>query len=534
MNSEETTQKNRIAISFLLLVITFGLYLRVYNFDFISYDDPFLFIDNPHVNSGLSWDNVIWAFTSTDRLHWMPLTWITHMIDFEIYGSAASGHHLTSLAIHLLNTVLLLLFLYKATNRYWQSVFVAAVFALHPLHVEPVAWIAARKDLLSSLFCFATLLLYVRYVERPGTVRYLLAVGAYLLSLMAKPMMVTLPYLLLVLDYWPLHRTGFDSSVLSGPIFSKGRFLKLFYEKIPFIVASAAFALLAYFSQSRSNAISALQDVSLSSRAANAIVAYATYVWKIFWPAKLAVIYPLRSSLPAWEVAISALFLLLVTVWVFRNAKNHRYLPAGWLWFLGTLLPVIGIIPIGHIFMADRFTYIPMIGVSIILAWGVPELPGKWHAAWLPSAVAVSAIIVLLALTIASWEYLAFWKDSLSLFSRAAAVTEGNYVSLSNIGTELEKQGKYDDAIQYYLKSIRAEPRYDLGYSYLGYALSKKGEYYQALYYFSKAIELNPGLTEARTGLAICQFEISGRDKHLSKARGRQAGSGRPDSLNRF
>jgi tetratricopeptide (TPR) repeat protein len=525
MNPEHTARKNRIVISFLLLLVTLGLYVRVHNFGFISYDDPFLFVNNPHVNSGLSWDNVIWAFTSTDRLHWMPLTWITHMIDFQIYGASAPAHHLTNLAIHLLNTALLLLFLYKATNRYWQSLFVAALFALHPLHVEPVAWIAARKDLLSSLFCFATLVLYVRYVERPGAVRYTLTVGMYILSLMAKPMMVTLPYLLLVLDYWPLQRTGFGSSTGPGPIVNKSQCLTLIYEKTPFIVASAAFALLAYLSQSQSNAVSTIYDVSLSSRAANVIVAYADYVWKIFWPAKLAVIYPYRSSLPAWEVAISALFLILVTAWVFRNSKDHRYLPAGWLWFLGTLLPVIGIIPIGHISMADRFTYIPMIGISIIIAWGVPELLKKRRAVLRPSALAASAIAVLLVLTIASWEYLSYWKDSLSLFSRAAAVTEGNFVSLSNIGAELEKQGKYDEAIQYYLESVRVEPKFDLGYSYLGYALSKEGDYYQALYYFTKATELNPDLNEAKIGLAICEFEISRRSKTFSKTSAAQGGT---------
>ncbi len=507
----------RIFISVLLLLVTFGLYFQVNRFDFINYDDEFLLVDNANVNSGISWENIAWSLTSTDKYHWIPLTWISHMADFLLFGTDASGHHLTNVVFHLLNTLVLLLFLYKATHRYWQSAFVAALFALHPLHVESVAWVTARKDVLSSLFWLITLLLYLRYVQRPGIMRYLLTLGTYILALMAKPMVITLPFLLLLLDYWPLQRIGFDSSAHSRPIPEEGRLQKLVYEKIPFIVVSAVFSLLVYFTQLNSGAISTLQDIPLTPRISNVIVAYAKYVWKMFWPAKLAVIYPYRISIPVWEVVISATFLIFVTLWVFRNAKSHRYLPVGWLWFLGTLLPVIGIIQIGYASMADKFTYIPLIGLFLMIAWGIPDLLGKWQVPWRRNALTISVTIVLLVLSMRTGEYLGCWKDNITLYTKALEVTDDNFMVLNNLGEALAKQGRIDEAIEFFSDSVRANPRFEIAYVNLGYAFMGKHDYYEAAYDFTQALEQKPNDEITRMALQMCLNEIS-RKTHPSKS----------------
>lgn len=482
----------RLASSFLLLLSVSLLYFKTYSFDFINYDDDFLLTGNLRVNTGVSWLNLLWAFSSLDKLQWAPLTWISHMLDFQMFGANPSGHHLVSVAFHLLNTLLLQLFLYKATNAYWRSTFVAALFALHPLHVEPVAWISARKDLLCTLFFLLTLRCYAHYAEKPGIRRYFPVLGMYGLGLMSKPMLVTVPFLILLLDYWPLRRTD------------KCKPLELAREKIPFLIMAIASSAIAFLSQLKSNAISTLQDTDLASRLASAVTAYANYIGKMFWPKDLAVIYPLRAQIPALEIIAASVLLLLLTAFALRYAKSHRYLPVGWLWFLGTLVPVIGIVQIGQAWMADKFTYIPMIGLFLMVAWGIPDLLDQWRPSWQRVVLVPMAAIVLLASIARSWNYLDCWKNSISLYTKALESTEGNFLALNNLGQALAQQGRGDEALRCFFGSIHANPRFEIGYYNIGHQLMWRSDYNKAIYYFSRALEIKPDYRKAKAELDYC------------------------------
>jgi protein O-mannosyl-transferase len=492
----------KYAATALVLFVTAVLFSQTGTFDFINYDDTPLIVYNSHVNTGFSLVNIKWAFTSMDMLQWVPLTWMSHMLDFQIYGNNASGHHISNIIYHLLNTAGLLYFLHKTTGKYWQSLFVAALFALHPLHVEPVAWVTARKDLLSTLFFLTTLLLYVRYVEKPGVWRYLPVLVAYLVTLMAKPMYVTLPLLLLVLDYWPLERPRFIGAADSNP---RSKLMFYIAEKIPFALLAGAFSVTAYLAQSTADAITKFQFSRLLVRAATIVLSYGEYVWKTFWPAKLAVIYPLESPILIGEVLVSALALVVFTILAVKYSSAHRYLLAGWLWFLIALLPVIGIVQIGSAFLADKFTYIPIVGLFIVIAWGVPELLAKRAVKSREIVMALSAVIALSLLTARSWNYVSCWKNSETLYTEALSVTDNNFLALGNLAAEYDRQGKYDEALKLYYESIQAEPRYETGYAGIGYLYLMKGDYEKAAPFFEQALQLRPDYRRAQAGLYSCR-----------------------------
>jgi len=500
MSSFATSLKNKYVATAIVLVVTAAVFLQTGSYKFINYDDTILLAYNSHVNTGFSLDNFKWAFTSNNMLQWVPLTWLSHMLDFQIYGHNASGHHISNVIYHLLNTVGLLYFLYKTTGKYWQSLFVAALFALHPLHVEPVAWVTARKDLLSTLFFLTTLLLYARYVKQPGIMRYVLTLVAYLLSLMAKPMYVTLPILLLVLDYWPLERLHITGSERT----SRSKLAYFVAEKIPFFLLTGVFSVIAYLTQAKADAITPFQFKLLLFRLSTVIVSYAEYVRKTFWPAKLAVVYPFESPIPLWQVLVSALSIVIFSIIVLRQCSVHRYLLAGWLWFLVTLLPVIGIVQIGSSFLSDKFTYIPIVGLFILIAWGVPEFLEKNQIRSGQTIIALLAIIALSLLTARSWEYVGCWKDSISLYTEALSVTKKNFMVLGNLAAEYEKEGKYDDALKYYYESIQAEPRFEPGYAGIGYLYLMRNDCENALPFFDIALKLKPGYQKAHAGRYYC------------------------------
>ncbi|NIQ87873.1 MAG: hypothetical protein GWN93_01765, partial [Deltaproteobacteria bacterium] len=405
------------------------------------------------VHKGLTRESFIWAFTTTDEANWHPLTWLSHMVDCQLYGLNPAGHHLTNVLLHSASTVLLFLILLGMTGSRWRSALVAALFALHPLHVESVAWVAERKDVLSTLFWMLTLWAYLAYTKRPERKRYLLIIVAFTLGLMAKPMLVTLPFVLLLLDYWPLKRIELGQSASGLPAANQpstiaekpgAQAFRLLLEKTPLFVLTAASSVVTFVVQKSEGAVGALEVYPLKIRVANALVSYVSYIIKMIWPQNLAVFYPHPGqSLPMWQAVAAGILLVLISIAVIRAGRRQPYLPVGWLWYLGTLVPVIGLVQVGAQAMADRYTYVPLIGLFIMAAWGVPELMKKWHHRRV--ALVVSAALVLFALMTCARLQLRHWKNSIALLSHAHAVTAKSYLVHNNLGSALNELGKYDE-----------------------------------------------------------------------------------------
>jgi len=412
-------QHLNVVLCVLLAAVTVALYSPVFGHPFVVYDDRDYVTANSHIHDGLSWNTIKWAFTSTEAANWHPLTWLSHALDYQLFALHPAGHHLDSVLIHALNAVLLLLLLAWATKRVWPSLLVAALFALHPLNVESVAWVAERKNVLSTLFLLLAVGAYGWYVQEPDWRRYLSVAALFAAGLMAKPMVITLPFVLLLLDYWPLERMqvgGTASSDIAGaPERSLGlpraSFPGLVLEKVPLLFLSAASAWITLIAQR--NAERNFEEFSLAVRVENAVVAYGLYLWKMVWPARLA-FYPHSVSLPAWQWILSLLLLIGVTAFVVVF-REKRYLPIGWFWFLGTLVPVIGLVQVGEYAMADRYAYVPLIGIFVMIAWGLADLAEatKTRAAWL----AIPAVCMLVALGWVSIRQMGFWESDYDLWS---------------------------------------------------------------------------------------------------------------------
>src|SRR5208337_1542954 len=429
-------------ICLILTAVTIGAFWQLKDNGFITYDDPAYISENPQVQGGLSRSGFLWAFSATTVAgNWHPLTWLSHMLDCQLYGVNPRGHHLTSLFIHLVNTLLLFWVWVRLTKRLWPSALVAALFAVHPLHVESVAWAAERKDVLSAFFWLTTMWAYLRYVERPGMGRYLLLPLSFALGLMAKPMLVTEPFVLLLLDYWPLGRWPQRPVVNSGR--KKGKptpgsgphpaAWRLAWEKAPLFVLAAISCLITIIMQKGAGAVASMDKLPLGARLSNALVAYVSYLVKMLWPRNLAVFYPHPlSGFPGWQIAGAGLLLAGVTALVLRGARRYPYLPVGWFWYLGTLAPVIGIVQVGAQAMADRYTYLPLIGVFIILAFGAADLGAGRRPRQL--ALAASFSLALLACLIFSWRQAGYWRNSQTIFTQDLAVTGNNSIAYSNLG----------------------------------------------------------------------------------------------------
>ena len=463
-----------------------ALYNPVNRHPFVNYDDDRYVTENPHVHKGLSWDTVSWAFTAEEQGNWHPLTWLSHALDYQLFHQNATGHHFTSLLIHAANAVLLFLLLMYATDRVGPSLFVAALFALHPINVESVAWVAERKNVLSTFFFFAALVAYCWYARRPDWHRYLAFAGLFALGLMSKPMVITLPFVLLLLDYWPLGRIqGFPSGLPSVP---QAPLSRLLVEKLPLLVLSAASAAITMRVQQAGGAMRSTAQFSLSVRLENAVVAYATYLWKMVWPSHLAPLYPHPGdSLPAWQVAISALVLLAVTVVVLRF-RSRRYLLTGWLWFLGTLVPVIGLVQVGDQAMADRYAYIPLIGIFIMLAWGAADLADSRHIGL--SARMIPAACVLLALAFVTHRQLGYWSSNYELWAHALAVTDRNFIAQNNLGGALLLLGRPDEAYVHFQAAAEINPNDPMSRSNLGAYLQEHGRLSEAMAQYDRTISL--------------------------------------------
>lgn len=434
-----------------LILLTAAVYAPVRHFEFVRYDDGDYIATNPHVLGGFTRQNVVWAFTEFHSDNWHPLTWLSHMFDVKCYGLNPGAHHLTNVIFHSVNAVLLFLVLVGLTSALWRSAFVAAVFAWHPLHVESVAWISERKDVLSTFFWILAIAAYVFYVRQPKPRRYLLVVLCFALGLMSKPMLVTLPFVLLLLDYWPLQRASFASG--------EGRkWLSLAVEKLPLVVLAIASSVVTLLAQR--SALITLDRLPFAARLSNALVSYTAYLEKAVWPTNLAVFYPMRDSIQLWQLAPAVLFLLGVTTLAIATAKRHPYLLVGWLWFVGTLAPVIGIMQVGPQAMADRYMYVPIIGLSIMVAWGLPRLfmatmSSARQARAVLLTASVAALITCVGLTTTQITY---WHDSLRLFEHALAVTEDNWFAHGNVAVSLGKKGEVPEAITHYRELLRIKP----------------------------------------------------------------------------
>jgi tetratricopeptide (TPR) repeat protein len=441
-----------------LTVAIFTAYGQVLRFGFVNYDDPVYIADNPYVRDGVTWSGVVWAFTHSFAGNWFPLTWISHMLDCQLFGLDAGAHHFTNLAIHAAATLLLFAVLRRTTQARWLSAMVAALFALHPLHVESVAWIAERKDVLSALFWMLTLWAYARYVARPGPARYGWTLLAFSLGLMAKPMLVTLPLVLILLDYWPFVR-GF-------------RML----EKLPFLALSAVASVVTYAAHAQAKAVVSLETIPLGVRVENALVQCAAYIGQMFWPSGLAIFYPYPTGSLLVPAALAAIGIAAVTAAAIWMARKRPYLIVGWLWFLVTLTPVIGLIQAGQQARADRYMYIPMIGLSVALVWGVAELLQARPQAQMALTAATCAACIAL-----TWTQVRYWENGVKLFQRAVDVTGDNYVARFNLAHELRENGDDAGAIRQLEEAVRIRPDSGLAHDGLGQVLGKQGHLDEAL-----------------------------------------------------
>jgi protein O-mannosyl-transferase len=498
-------EKRNVILCLLLVVATLALYNPVNRHPFVNYDDDRYVTENPHVHNGLTLDTITWALTATEQANWHPLTWLSHTLDYQLFHQNPAGHHFTSLLIHAANAVLVFLFFMYVTGRLGPSLFVAALFALHPTNVESVAWVAERKNVLSTFFFFSALIAYGWYARKPGWRRYLAVTGLFVLGLMSKPMVITLPFVLLLLDYWPLGR------IQGGPVnaLAQAPMSKLIVEKLPLLALSAASAVITMQSQQVGGAMRSTAQFSLGVRLENAVVAYAMYLWKMVWPSHLAPIYPHPGdSLAVWQVGTSALVLLAVTG-VALKFRARRYLLTGWLWFLGTLVPVIGLVQVGDQAMADRYAYIPLIGIFVMIAWGVADLADSRQIGF--SARVIPAACVLLALAFATNRQLGYWSSNYDLWTHALAVTDRNFIAQDNLGGALLWLGKPDEAYSHFQAAAQINPLDPMSRSNLGAYLQEHGKLAEAIEQHNRVISLtsDAGLlasTYANLGAAYRQL----------------------------
>ncbi len=508
--------RRRIIIACLFLVVaTLATYGDLKNHQFVNYDDNTYVTNNPAVQAGLTLKGFSWAFATMHGSNWHPLTWLSHMLDVQLFGLNPTGHHLTNLVFHIANALLLFLWLLYLTRSLGCSFLVAALFALHPMHVQSVAWVAERKDVLSTFFWLLTMWAYVWYVERPELGRYLLILLCFCLGLMAKPMLVTLPFVLLLLDYWPLGRLSLKgtTAAAASPKPGPGVTLKrLIWEKLPLFVLSALSCVVTFYAQRQVEM--ALQSFPFANRLANAALVYVSYLSKMLWPAHLAVLYPLsRHGVLTWQALLASLDLVVLTFFVFRLARRHPYLLVGWLWYLGTLVPVIGLVQVGVQAMADRYTYLPFIGLFIMVAYGMADLGARWHVP--KFLLPVGAGVVLSALMICTWVQVGYWRDSVSLFEHALKVTGGYSLTHNNLGAALMKQGKLDQAIPHFTEALRLDPKYPEADNNLGVALATQGKIDEAILMFQKAIQIKPDYSEAYANLGLVFAKQGNIDKAI-------------------
>jgi tetratricopeptide (TPR) repeat protein len=494
-----------------LAALVAATYAPVRNNDFVSFDDPSYVTENPHVRAGITAHGLLWALTTGDAANWHPLTWFSHMLDVQFFGINAGPHHVTSVLFHIANTCLLFGLLLSMTGAPGRSALTAALFAVHPMHVESVAWIAERKDVLSTFFGLLTLYAYVAYVRRGGATRFLSSLVLFALGLMAKPMLVTLPFLMVLLDWWPLRR--FNAKTMPR---------KLVQEKIPFFVLAAISSGITIMVQHTGGAVRTLEAVPLQARLSNALVSYIAYITKLIWPVRLAIFYPLPKSIPAWEAIGSALIIAVITVVVFKFGSRYPYLPTGWFWYLGTLVPVIGLIQVGEQAMADRYSYIPSIGLFILASWGIADLLSRRNSAI--KFVALLAILLIVVFAITSRNQLSYWKNNFTVWNHALAVSEDNYFALVHVGNvvlaggnEIFPKADPDKALTYFSRALEIRPDFDLALDNMGIVLLNQGKHPEALPYLTKAVQVSPNFSHAHNDLGVAMERFGRFDDAISE-----------------
>jgi len=517
---EETDEANKtlkVAICIFLMVATFCVYSQVQDHEFINYDDGVFVTGSSLVQAGLTNENIIRVFTTTHSGGWAPITSISYMLDYQLYGLNPKGFLLTNLFFHIANSLLLFLILFRMTGAIWQSAFVAAVFALHPLNVESVAWVAERKNVLSTFFLLLTIWAYIRYAEKPTTKRYSLVFLLFAFGLMSKSMVVTLPFVLLLLDYWPLERFKLGQREGEFKIAQKDKYFngeknisKLVLEKFPLLILSALFSITTLILFEKDHGEPVVQDsVSILTILTNVMISYFEYLWKMLWPKGLAILYAHPgNTLAVWKGVLCGIALLVITTISIRLIKKAPYFAVGWFWYLGTLIPVIGFIPIGPHLIADRYAYLPLIGIFVIIAWGVPELLKEWR--YRKNVLKASAGILILTLMPITWIQVSHWKSSITVFKHAIRVTDKKYPGFSvvhnNLGIALFAKQKNEEAISHYKMAIKINPGYAKAYSNLGAALFKAKMTEEAIDYLKEAIRIRPGFAAAQKNLVSAQL----------------------------
>ncbi len=500
--SDRSARFTTPAIAVAVAVLVLAVYARSAGNGFVGLDDDRYIYANPHVTSGLTWEGLRWAFTTSEQGNWHPLTWISHMLDVRMFGVSPGAHHLVGAAIHALTSALLFLFFASTTGAVWPSALLAGLFGLHPLRVESVAWASERKDLLAGLFFVLTLLAYAAYARKPGAIRYLRVASLFVLGLLAKPMLVTLPLLLLLLDVWPLRRWPGPSSDRRT-----AGLRRLVLEKAPLLVFSAASSLVTAIAQRRGGAMSTLETIPAPTRIANALVSYIAYLAKTAWPSDLALVVPhpalvspgggraLAVPALAAAAALAGISFLATRAW-----PRRPYLAVGWFWYLGTLVPVIGLVQVGIQARADRYTYIPLIGIYAMIAWEAAGLTARWPRR--KGLVVAGAAAWLALLAVATWAQVGLWRDSETLFRHALAITSRNYLIHTNLGSALEQEGRLREAREQYDLALAVKPDYSLARYNLGTLLRREGDLAGARAQYERVLDVQPGHLEARSNLA--------------------------------
>ncbi len=482
-----------ILISLAIMGITFAVFYPVLWSDFIELDDYLYVVENPNIQSGLGPEKIKWAFTTGEQAVWQPLVWISYMVDYQLYKLNPTGYHLTNLLFHLANTLLLFWVLFRMTGFVWRSALVALLFAIHPLHVESVAWIAERKDVLSAFFGFLTLWAYLVYVNKPSGKRLLLVMLAFILGLMAKAMFITMPFLLLLLDYWPLKR--------------KKSFGSLVKEKIPLLVIAGAFTLITFWVHLSGQAIRNLDEIPFWARLENMFVSYASYLGKTFWPAGLGVYYPHPgTSLPLGKVVPAVLFLIGLSFIVVYVYRRYPFLTVGWFWYVITLLPVIGLIQFGSHGMADRFTYVSLVGIFIMVVWGVAEIIPLAEKRRRFLFLILPVGVILLILCVSARAQVNYWRTSVGLFERTIAVTTNNNAAHNLLAMSLLRERKINEAMSHLNMALKMSPDDAVTHLNLGYAFVLQEKLDEAILHWKEAVKLKPDLAQAYQNLACAFF----------------------------
>ena len=495
---ERSLRWKTVCICIALAALTWAIFGQTLRYDFVNYDDPSYVYQNTRIASGINVANIAWAFTHVHSENWHPLTTITHMLDCQLHGLKAGWHHFTNLLLHAIAVVLLFIALQQMTGALWRSAFVSVVFAVHPLHVESVAWIAERKDVLSAVFFMLTLLAYLHYTHAPSIGRYLTVAFVIALGLISKPMLVTLPFVLLLLDFWPLGRFEARKS-------NTGRQLsRLILEKIPLIALSVVSSIVTFLAQR--GAIGWTEELPVSERISNAFVAYVIYIRQMFWPAGLAVFYPHpENRLPVWEVSLALIVLVGITAAAFVFRRKAPYFVTGWLWYLGMLVPVIGLVQVGWQGHADRYTYLPQIGLYIAVTWTITDLTRSWGFQRI--TLGAAAFLIVGVLSWRAWLQTSYWRDSETLFTHALAVTSNNDVALNNLGIIFLDKGQLDEAISKLEAAVDLRPENAPAHDNLAKALLRKGQMSEAMVHYRKFLELEPSNVEARNTLGTALIQ---------------------------